>query len=115
MVILLLSDYVRFCDYLYLVHHVHIVTKNQIQYRVTIPLVQNLPLTSEQKFRLGLSWPGQVKTELVFGSQQEVLNKWNGHPVLKHNLCLDVNKNLGNNLNGHPVLKRNFYFAVNRT
>ena len=28
------------------------------------------------------AWPGQVKTELVFGSQQEVLNKWNGHPVL---------------------------------
>ena len=28
-------------------------------YRMTIPLVQNLPLSSKQKFRFGLSWPGQ--------------------------------------------------------
>ena len=31
-------------------------------------------------------WPGQARTgqaeaELLFSSQREVLNKWNGHPV----------------------------------
>ena len=31
-------------------------------YRVTIPLVQNLPLTSKQKFRFCLAWPGQNGT-----------------------------------------------------
>ena len=55
-------------------------------YRVTIPLVQNLPLTSKQKFRFGpgLSLPGQAKTELLFWSQREVLNKWNCHPVVTY-------------------------------
>ena len=55
-------------------------------YRVTIPLVQNLSLTSRQKFRFGQARTGQAKTELLFWSQQEVLNKWNGHPVYKR-LC----------------------------
>ena len=32
------------------------------KYRVTIPLVPNLPLTSKQKLRFGLAWP----TELLF-------------------------------------------------
>ena len=35
------------------------------KYRVTIQLVQNLPLTSKQKFRVawhGLAWPGQSGT-----------------------------------------------------
>ena len=36
------------------------------QYRVNIQLVTNLLLTSKQKFRFGLSWPGQAKTELLF-------------------------------------------------
>ena len=31
-------------------------------YRVTIPLVQNLPLTSKQKFRFCLAWPSQNET-----------------------------------------------------
>ena len=31
-------------------------------YRVTIQLVQNLPLTSKKKFCFGLSWPGQSGT-----------------------------------------------------
>ena len=33
---------------------------NEVRYRVTIQLVQNLPLTSKQK----LIWPGQAKAEL---------------------------------------------------
>ena len=36
------------------------------KYRVTIPLVQNLLLTSKQKFRFGLACPGQAKTKLEF-------------------------------------------------
>ena len=35
-------------------------------YRVTHPVVQNLPLTSKQKFRLDLAWSGQAKAELLF-------------------------------------------------
>ena len=33
----------------------------QYEYRVTIPLVQNLLLTSRQKFHFGLARPGQAK------------------------------------------------------
>ena len=40
-------------------------------YRVTIPPVQNLPLTSKQKFRFGLVWPGLAR--------------------LKRNFCFEVN------------------------
>ena len=40
-------------------------------YRVTIPLVQNLQLTSRQKFRFGLARPGQAKP--------------------KRNFCLEIN------------------------
>ena len=32
------------------------------KYRVTIPLVQNLLLTSKQKFRFGMAWPGKNRT-----------------------------------------------------
>ena len=35
-------------------------------YRVTIQLVANLPLTSEQKFRFGLDRPGQARPERNF-------------------------------------------------
>ena len=35
-------------------------------YRVTIHHVQNLPLTSKLKLRLGLARSGQAKTELLF-------------------------------------------------
>ena len=35
-------------------------------YRVTIPLVQNLPLTSKQKFRFGLARPGQARPKRNF-------------------------------------------------
>ena len=38
-------------------HHPHVLW-NCMQYRVTEQLVQNLPLTSEQKFRFGLACPG---------------------------------------------------------
>ena len=36
------------------------------RYRVTIPLVQNLPLTSKEEFRFGLARPGQTKAEHLF-------------------------------------------------
>ena len=39
--------------------HVHV--RMEMDYRVTIPLVQNLPLTSKQKFRFGLAMPGQIR------------------------------------------------------
>ena len=32
-------------------------------------------------FKTSLSWPGQAETKLLFCSQREVLNKWNGQPV----------------------------------
>ena len=38
-----------------------VVIPIKLRYRVTIPLVQNLPLTWKEKFRLGLTWPGQSK------------------------------------------------------
>ena len=51
------------------------------KYRVTIPLVQNLPLTSKTQVPLYpvLAWPGQNIT--FVWSQREVLNNRNGHPV----------------------------------
>ena len=52
-----------------------------VHYRVTHHVGQNLLLTSKQKFRFGLAWPGQAKAEHLFWSQQEILNKWNCHPV----------------------------------
>ena len=36
-----------------------------LQYRVTEQLVQNLPLTSKQKFLFGLAWPGRAKVGLL--------------------------------------------------
>ena len=36
------------------------------EYRVTIPLVQNLRLTSRQKFRFGLARPGQTRPKRNF-------------------------------------------------
>ena len=55
-------------------------------YRVTHHDVQNLPLTSKQKFCFGLAWtglawPGQSKAELLFQSQREVLHNVMCHPV----------------------------------
>ena len=50
-------------------------------YRVTEQLVQNLPLTSKQKFHPGVSWPGPAKAKLLFQSQREVLHKLLGHPI----------------------------------
>ena len=45
--------------------------KNAKKYRLTIPLVQNLPLTSKQEFHFGLARSGQARTgqakvELLF-------------------------------------------------
>ena len=37
-----------------------------VYYRVTIQLVQNLPLTSKQKFRFGLDWPGLARPKRNF-------------------------------------------------
>ena len=48
---------------------------------MTIQLVQNLLLTSRQKFRFGLVRAGQAKVEPMFWSKPEVLHKLNGHPV----------------------------------
>ena len=44
--------------------------------RVTHHVVQNLPLTSKQKFRHGLA-----KAELLFWSQWEALHNMMCHPV----------------------------------
>ena len=38
-------------------------------YRVNIQLVANLPLTSEQKFRFGLAWPGLARPKRNFCSE----------------------------------------------
>ena len=35
-------------------------------YRVTIQLVQNLPLTSKHKFHFGMDWPGLARPKLNF-------------------------------------------------
>ena len=35
-------------------------------YRVTIQLEQNFPLTSKQKFRFGLGWPGLARPKQNF-------------------------------------------------
>ena len=50
-------------------------------YRVTIPLVQNLSLNSNQKFCFGLACPGLAKAELLFWTQREVLHKLLCHPI----------------------------------
>ena len=65
--------------------------RKAILYRVTIQLVANLPLTSEQKFRFGLARPGQAKAELLFRSLREVRHKLNGHPV--YGLICDISYN----------------------
>ena len=53
-----------------------------MKYGVTIHLVQNLPLTSNHKFRFGLAWPGQGRQgQNGTLSQREVLHKVNGNPV----------------------------------
>ena len=39
---------------------------NNVGYRVTIPLVQNLPLTTKQKFRFDLGRPGEARPKRNF-------------------------------------------------
>ena len=89
----------------------HPVFQREHTYRVTIQLVQNLPLTSKQKFRFGLPWPGQAKAELLFKSQQEVLRMLDGHPVCKYGIRstfinrrgpIQLEKNPHENPHGNP-------------
>ena len=46
-------------------HH-HLARYLEWEYRVTIPLVQNLPLTLKQKFRFGQARTSQAEAELLF-------------------------------------------------
>ena len=64
-----------------------------------ITLVQNLPLTLKLKFCFSLARTGQAKAELLFWSQQEVLNKCNCHPVFGNQITkrLATNRSATNN------------------
>ena len=84
---------------------------------MTIPLVQNLLLTSKQKIRFGLARPGQARPmrKLLFWSQREVLNKWNGHSVLplftKMELLFWCQRKMGLKVISHPVFYNHVYFT----
>ena len=52
-----------------------------------------------------LAWPGQAKAKLLFWSQREVLNNWNGHPVLPLDCLLLAPSGIWLNCNCSPFLQ----------